>query len=444
MLMNIDVFPATWAATTNASLPNVAVAGTGTHQAQALYPGDTNYTGSWSNLAPLTGKALPTALTLAAASSPSQWTQQVALTATLNPYSAQNHTTDGETVKFYDGTSTTPIGMANLATGQATLNISTLSVGTHKLKAVYGGDTNFATSTSAILTFKVNRADSTTVLTAFSNFPKVGVADLLTATVTGFSAPRGDVTFTDGVNTLCTVTLAANGKATCSYVPWTTAPVTLFATYGGDNNYGPSTGKLKLTATYTYSAKIVLNVDSNHLTFPGATNTKTCITRTGSATPTGTVQILDGNTILQTLTVGGDGCAYWYINPGLNAGIHHLRALYSGDAGNPGGYSAIVDVTVDKAASQWSVSCWNSYFSYATNQDFHCNVSIWSNSGNPPGHIDFTYDGGPVQSASLVSGNTSFIIPHPAVGSHTVVITYPGTANYTSVGPSTQNFTVTP
>lgn len=442
MLLDVDVFQSTWMATTSASLTGVAVAGTGTHLADAVYPGDTNYTGSTSNTVPLTAKPIATTLSLAGLPSPSKWGGQVTFTATLSPYSAQNHTTDGEVIKFYDGT--TFVNSTNLSLGQATLNISTLSVGTHKLKAVYPGDTNFATSTSAVLSFTVKRADSTTVLTAASNFPKVGVADLLTATVTGFSAPRGDVTFTDGVNTLCTATLGANGKATCSYIPWTTSAVTLTATYSGDNNYGPSTGKLKLTATYTFSSKIVLHLDSTQLTFPGATNTKTCITKTGSATPTGTVQILDGNTVLQTLTVGGDGCAYWYINPALNAGTHHLRALYSGDSQNPGGYSALTDVTVAKVTSQWGIACWNSNFSYATNQDFHCNVSVWSNAGSPPGSINYVYDNGATKSTTLSNGGTSFIIPHPAVGSHSVVITYPGAANYTSLGPSTQNFTVTP
>jgi hypothetical protein len=444
-LLNIDVFQSTWMATTNASLANVSVTPgsvNGPHLADANYPGDTSYTGSTSNTVPLTATKVATTLALAALPTSSKWTDQVTFTATLNPYTAQNHTTDGEVIKFYDGN--TFLNSTNLTLGQATLNISTLTVGTHKIKAVYPGDTNFATSTSAILSFKVNRADSTTVLTAVSNFPKVGVADLLTATVTGFSAPRGDVTFSDGINTLCTVTLGSNGKATCSYTPWTTAPVTLITTYGGDNNYAPSTGKLKLTASYTFNANVVLTLDSTHLTYPGATNTKTCVAKSGSATPTGSIQLFHEANILQTLTLGGDGCAYWYINPGLNAGVHHLRALYSGDSQNPGGYSAITDVTVDKAASQWGIACWNSNFSYSTNQDFHCNVSVWSNAGSPPGNINFVYDNGATQSATLSNGNTSFIIPHPAVGSHSVVITYPGAANYTSLGPSTQNFTVTP
>jgi Bacterial Ig-like domain (group 3)/FG-GAP-like repeat len=442
LLYDIDVYQSTWMATTSASLTGVAVAGTGTHQVNANYPGDTNYTGSTSNTVPLVAKPIATTLTLAGAPGSSKWTDQVTFTATLSPYSAQNHTTDGETIKFYDGN--TFVNSTNLTLGKATLNISTLAVGIHNLKAVFAGDTNFATSTSSILKYTVGRAASTTVLTAASTVPKVGVADLLTATVTGFSAPRGNVTFTADGNTLCTAALGANGKATCSWIPWSTSVSHLVATYEGDNNYAASTGKLNLTASYTFNSKVVLTFSSTHLTFPGATNLKVCITRSTSATPTGTVQILDGNTVLQTLSLGGDGCAYWYINPGLSAGTHHIRALYSGGSGNPGGYSAITDVVVDKVASQWGIACWNSNFSYSTNQDFHCNVSVWSNAGSPPGSINYVYDNGATKSATLSNGNTSFIIPHPAIGSHTVVITYPGAANYTSLGPSTQSFTVTP
>jgi Bacterial Ig-like domain (group 3)/FG-GAP-like repeat len=440
MLYNIDVFQSTWLATTSASLTGVAVAGTGTHQADAVYPGDTSYTGSTSNTVPLTGKPLTTTLSLAALPTSSNWTDQVTFTATLSPYTAQNHTTDGETIRFYDGN--TFVNSTNLSLGQATLNISTLSVGTHKLKAVYPGDTNFATSTSAVLSFTVKRAGSTTVLTAASNFPKVGVADLLTATVTGFSAPRGDVTFTANGNTICTVTLNGNGKATCSWIPWSTSVSHLVATYGGDNDYAPSTGNLNLTASYTFNSKVVLTFDSTNLTFPGATNTKTCITKSTSATPTGTVQILDGNTLLQSLSLGGDGCAYWYINPGLGAGTHHMRALYSGDGSNPGGYSTITDVTVAQVTSQIGIACWNSSFSHG--QDYHCNVSVWSTAGSPPGNVSYIFDGGPTQSAALVTGNTSFIIPIPAVGNHSVSIFYPGSANYTATTPQTNSFTVTP
>src|SRR6185437_12927603 len=170
--------------------------------------------------------------------SPSVWGQQVALTATLSPYSAQNHSTDGELVTFYNGN--TSLGTAPLSLGVATLNVSSLSVGGHTLKALYCGDTNFKTSNSSI-SFTVGKAASTTSLSAANLHPKVGVSDLLTAIVTVFSAPRGNVVFMQDGNTICTAALGTNGKATCSYIPWSTSAAHLTASYQGDGKYAGST-----------------------------------------------------------------------------------------------------------------------------------------------------------------------------------------------------------
>jgi hypothetical protein len=56
------------------------------------------------------------------------------------------------------------------------------------------------------------------------------------------------------------------------------------------------------------------------LVYPGATNVTVCVAGTTNATPTGSIQIDAGSTVLTTLSLGGNGCAYWYISPGLNAG----------------------------------------------------------------------------------------------------------------------------
>ncbi|MGB8262155.1 MAG: Ig-like domain repeat protein [Terracidiphilus sp.] len=426
-------------ATAMATLNGVSPVGAGTHQVGAAYPGDLNYSASNSGTVPLTAQAAATTLQLAALPVSSSFGSQVALTATLAPYSAQNHGTDGELVTFYDGNNS--LGTAPLSLGVATLNVNWLSVGPHSLRASYGGDTNFAPST-ALLSFNVGKAASTTALTAATNSPNVGTADLLTATVTGFSTPRGNVVFTQNGSTLCTAPLSAGGTATCSYTPWTTSPVQFVATYSGDQNYaGSSSSTLTLTALYGVDSKLTMTFDSTQLTYPGATNTRTCVTHSGNTAPTGTIEILDGNTIRQTLSLGGDGCAYWYINPGLDAGTHHMRAFYSGDRRNHSGYSAITDVIVAPVRVQMVVSCWNSYFTFGN--DYHCGVYTSSNAGPPPGNITYSYDGGALQSVSLANGNATFVIPRPRVGNHTVAITYPGTRNFAAAPTNTQYFTVT-
>jgi hypothetical protein len=70
-------------------------------------------------------------------------------------------------VTFYDGS--TILGTATLSSGTASLSLTTLAVGSHSITAVYGGDPNFKTSTSAALSQKVNQASTTTALVSSVN-----------------------------------------------------------------------------------------------------------------------------------------------------------------------------------------------------------------------------------------------------------------------------------
>src|SRR5207248_535620 len=77
---------------------------------------------------------------------------------------------------------------------------SSLSAGMHTVTAVYGGDSNFLSSTTSALTETVNNATVTTV--ASSPNPSLsGQAVTFTATVTdtsGSATPTGSVEFYDG------------------------------------------------------------------------------------------------------------------------------------------------------------------------------------------------------------------------------------------------------
>ncbi|MDD5370117.1 MAG: Ig-like domain repeat protein [Anaerolineaceae bacterium] len=58
------------------------------------------------------------------------------------------------TVTFYDGS--TVIGSTSLNSGQTSLKISSLAVGTHAIKAVYGGDSNYQNSISVEIPLQVD------------------------------------------------------------------------------------------------------------------------------------------------------------------------------------------------------------------------------------------------------------------------------------------------
>jgi Bacterial Ig-like domain (group 3) len=73
------------------------------------------------------------------------------------------------TVTFEDGS--TVLGTANISAGTASFTTSSLSVGTHSIKAVYGGDTNFMASASAVLIQVVDL--SSNVVVGGTNMPSL-------------------------------------------------------------------------------------------------------------------------------------------------------------------------------------------------------------------------------------------------------------------------------
>ncbi|KJY40556.1 hypothetical protein VR41_14890, partial [Streptomyces sp. NRRL B-1568] len=103
------------------------------------------------------------------------------LTATVTVTAPGVGTPTG-TVSFFDGAAL--LGSAPLVGGVATLSVSTLSVGSHPLTAVYGGDTNFVSSISPVDTQAVAQAATTTGLTSAPDPSVFGEAKVLTATVT--------------------------------------------------------------------------------------------------------------------------------------------------------------------------------------------------------------------------------------------------------------------
>jgi len=284
----------------------------------------------------------------------------------------------------------------------------------------------------------VNKASSAVTLSANPNPAAQGKPDTLTATVTGAGQPAGTVIFLSGSTTLCTSTLNGSGVATCAFTPSASGALSLSAQYQGDTNHLGSSTTLTLNV---YDTAVTEQFSSTQLVYPGATNVTVCVAGATKATPTGTIQVVDGSTILTTLTLGGNGCAYWYISPGLNAGTHSITSVYSGDKNNPPGSSAPTILTVSPVPVKMSVSCWNSSFPYGGN--YQCTVNVSSNAGSAQGNITYSYDGGAPVAVPLSSGNAGFTITKPVEGNQSVVISYAQQTNYAAATPQTENFTVT-
>jgi len=119
----------------------------GPHSITAQYNGDATHTGSTSLPLSQTVNKATTTITLASDDNPAKTGQPVTFTATVSPSAATG------TVQFFDGS--TSLGTVALSGGQASLTTSTLSAAKHSITAVYSGDANFASSTSAVLSQNV-------------------------------------------------------------------------------------------------------------------------------------------------------------------------------------------------------------------------------------------------------------------------------------------------
>jgi sugar lactone lactonase YvrE len=345
------------------------------------------------------------------------------------------------TLSATGGASSLPVTFS--VTGPATLSGSTLTItgaGTVTVTASQAGNSNYSAAKPVTESIVVNQAASTTLLTAASLTPTQTLPDLLTATVSGPGTVSGTVVFTAGGATLCTGALSA-GVATCSYAPASAGTVSVSAQYAGDANHQASSASLTLNVQPLYDAAISLQLASTQVVYPGATNVTVCVTAAGNAAATGSVGIYDGASLLTTQVLAGNGCAYWYIAPGLNAGTHSIGAQYSGDKNNAAGLAAPVSLVVSPAPMTMEASCWNSSIPYGVN--YQCNAN--TDSGPKSGYMTYSYDGGaPVNLPLNASGATAFTIVQPVVGTHTVVIAYPAQGNYLGQTLPADTFTVRP
>jgi hypothetical protein len=118
----------------------------GSNSITAVYEGDANNNGSTS--APVDQFVLAATTTkLTSSPNPSTYGQVVTFTATVT--SSIGAPPNGETVSFVKGT--TVLGTGALSGGTASFTTSTLKVGTNSIDAVYGGDSNFASSKSNVV-----------------------------------------------------------------------------------------------------------------------------------------------------------------------------------------------------------------------------------------------------------------------------------------------------
>jgi Bacterial Ig-like domain (group 3)/MBG domain (YGX type) len=227
---------------------SVQVFGVNTNASIAVIPVATTSTYGISVMPTSSGALKTTSTTLASSLNPSTFGNAITFTANVT---ALGGGTPTRSVTFFDGA--TSLGSSTLSSsGSATLTVSSLATGTHAITATYGGDTNFALSTSAPLVQTVNPLPNplpTTISLSVSTDPSTYGQNLAFAAQVSSSLKgiTGTVTFTSGAMVLGKANLVG-GIATAALILPDAGMLSVIASYSGDSNFSPSTS-VPLTLT---------------------------------------------------------------------------------------------------------------------------------------------------------------------------------------------------
>ena len=307
----------------------------------AVYSGDGNNLTSTSSTLTVYVKQLPAATTtkLTTSGTPAFVGQPVTFTSTTT--STDGTVTNGVTVTFYDGS--TQIGTGTTTGGVAQLTSSALVVGSHTINATFAGNTMYATS-SGSLTQAIELYSSTITTTANPSASTYGQSVTFTANVTSAApgGPTGTVKFSIGSTTLGTVALSG-GTAALTIAKLPADPLTITSVYSGDGLSATST----TTTTEKVSKASTSTVVSSSVnpSKAGQTVRFSVVVTSTTTTPVGSVNFLDGSTVLATVTLAGGKATY--STSALAAGTHNITAVYTGTSNITGSTSAVLVQTVN-------------------------------------------------------------------------------------------------
>jgi hypothetical protein len=328
-----------------------------------------NYTITYVNGAlTVTGASTTTALNAPGAAS---YGSNVALTATVSSTAG----TPGGVVTFSSGSTTLGTGTLN-GSGVATLNTTTLPVGTDAVSASYAATGNFAASTSPATSITVNTASQTITFPAIPSRAYGSAPFAVSATSSLGSSYPVTISVLSGPAVINGGIVTVTGAGT----------VVLQASQAGDSNYG--------SAATTQSFQVTpaqLTVAANNATRPfGAANP------VFSGSVTGAV---GSDSFTESFTTAATASS--------NAGSYPIVPAAAGPA--LGNYTVTVvngALTVSPAATSTTLAAPGSA-SFGASVTLTATVS--SASGSPAGMVTFLNGSTPVGTVALNAGGTAVL-----------------------------------
>ncbi len=248
----------------------------GQHAIIARYGGDAGTQVSTSTVL-LQVVQQPTIAALVSSLNPALTAQSITLAATVG-----NGVNAIGTLSFFDGSAA--IGTAELGSdGSASINLPSLTAGTHSLSARYSGDSYNLASVSGTLNEVVQMRPTTSSMTASSDGYLDGQQVTLVAVIhyTGPVVPKGAVTFTANGQVLGIATVSAASAATLTLEP-TAIRYYIIATYSGDAIYSGSQ-TTQYNTTKGSSTSFSLTSDPSSFSLPSGDHRSLTLTLAASA-----------------------------------------------------------------------------------------------------------------------------------------------------------------
>ena len=400
----------------------------GQHSITASYGGDPMNLASQSAILVQTVAQATTATSLTTSSATVYARVSVTFTAVV---SRTDTVIPTGSVTFLNGATTLGTGTLD-STGTATLATSALAAGNHSISAIYGGDTNNLTSTSASLGETVQQIPTATTITASANPGTSGAALVLTATVAQSGTLgaggtfSGTMTFQNGAAILGTATVSAAGVATVTVSTLAAGANTVTAVFAGNTNYVGSTSSPMLetivaaTTTTTLASSLTPSIAGKPVTFTAV------VTSTGGVA-TGAVSFIDaGGGTLGSGTLNASGVAT-LTTTALGVGQHTLTAAYGGDSRDGSSTSATLLQTVQIATTSTTVASSANPSGFGAAVTFTAGVT--TNGGALTGTVTFQ-DGATVLGTAAVNAGTAvWNATALALGTHSITAAYSGDAN---------------
>ncbi len=429
----------------------------GSHTISVTYDGSSayktstssNYTTTVSNTTLSMGSWYSTGLV----NQPATWTVQ------LNG-SLINNTPRTGTLSLVDGSTTiTSIDITQVSpnsSGYYSLSVAGgLSLGSHAIKIVYSGDANYSSiSTGTYSHTVVATANTYVYLQSYAGSITAGQMANYTAYVYPSGVPSsvtsGTITFRDGTTVLATVPVDATGRATYSTSALALGSHTISVTYDGSSAYKTSTSS-NYTTTVSNTTVTFGSVYTQGLVDQPATWTAKLNGSLINSTPrTGTLSLVEGSTTLASIDlaqVAPNSSGYYSLSfpSAMSVGSHSVKILYSGDALYSSASTSTYSYTVLTSTNTY-VYLQSAPSAVILGQTVNYTAYVYPTSVSgtvTSGTITFR-DGSTVLATVPVdaTGHATFGTNQLTMGSHSLTVSYDGTATHKASTSSTYTTTV--